>query len=76
MAIRNSSGLDISFLRIVMDSFILQIISAAKGIIPGISREDLLNMLIPLPPLTEQKRIVTSVNVAIVSLNEITESLS
>ena len=76
MAIKNSSGLDIDFLRVVMDSFILKITSAAKGIIPGISREDLLNMLIPLPPLTEQKRIVTSVNTAIVSLNEITESLS
>ena len=30
----------------------------AKSIIPGISREDILNALFPLPPLAEQHRIV------------------
>lgn len=36
---------------------------ASIGIaIPGISREDLLNLMIPLPPLDEQKRIVEKVS--------------
>ena len=76
MAVQNSSGLNMEFLRIVLDSLMLQITSAAKGIIPGISREDLLNMLIPLPPLAAQKRIANSVSMAIIPLNEITEILS
>lgn len=30
----------------------------AKSIIPGIERKNVLNMLFPLPPLAEQRRIV------------------
>jgi type I restriction enzyme S subunit len=75
MAVRNNLGLNVEFLRIVMASLIVQITSAAKGIIPGISREDLLNMLIPLPPLNEQRHIVNAVNRAEFTLSEITESL-
>ena len=33
----------------------------ANGIIPGISRQNILSKLIPLPPLEEQKRIVAKV---------------
>jgi type I restriction enzyme S subunit len=33
----------------------------AKSIIPGISREDILTALIPLPPLAEQHRIVAKI---------------
>jgi type I restriction enzyme S subunit len=33
----------------------------AKSIIPGISREDVLNSSFPLPPLAEQKRIVAKI---------------
>ena len=76
MAIRNRSGLNVRFLQIVMTSFILQITTAAKGIIPGISREDLLNMLIPCPPLNEQTRIEKIVNNAFIVLNEIAENLN
>jgi type I restriction enzyme S subunit len=70
MAIRNNLGLNVEFLRIVMTSFIVQITSAAKGIIPGISREDLLNMLIPLPPLNEQNYIVNAISNAELALIE------
>ncbi len=76
MAIRNRSGLNTKFLQIVMASFILQITSAAKGIIPGISREDLLDMVIPCPPIEEQSRIVTAVDESQSILNEIAENLN
>ena len=76
MAVRNRSGLNVDFLRIVMDSFVLQITSAAKGIIPGISRDDLLDIIIPCPPIQEQARIVTATEYAISNLREITENLS
>ena len=75
MAVRNREDLNVEFLRIVMASFIVQITSAAKGIIPGISREDLLDMLIPLPPLAEQQRIVTAIETAFEQLDIIIENL-
>lgn len=43
--------------------------SMARGIIPGISREDILEMLAAIPPLAEQKRILKRIN-------ELGESLS
>jgi len=76
MAVRNYFGLDVEFLRIFMTSFIMQIVSAAKGIIPGISREDLLEMFIPCPPLYEQTRIVKAVSKVDVMLNQITASFN
>jgi len=76
MAVRNRSNLSVDFLKIVMTSFILQITTAAKGIIPGISREDLLNILIPCPPLNEQKRIVKAVSEANALLDKIADNLN
>ncbi|MDR3242874.1 MAG: restriction endonuclease subunit S [Clostridiales Family XIII bacterium] len=76
MAVRGYGSLNIEYLRIVMTSFILQITSAAKGIIPGISREDLLNLMIPCPNYNEQMRIIKAVNNAEISLNEIAEIFS
>ena len=76
MAIRNHSSLNTVFLQIVMASFILQITSAAKGIIPGIGREDLLDMAIPCPPIEEQSRIVTAVDKSQSILDEIAENLN
>ena len=76
MAVRNRSNLSVDFLQIVMTSFILQITTAAKGIIPGISREDLLNILIPCPPLNEQKRIVKAVSEANALLDKIADNLN
>lgn len=43
--------------------------SMARGIIPGISREDILEMVAAIPPLAEQKRILKRIN-------ELGESLS
>ena len=76
MAVRNLAGMSVEFLEIVMTSFIIQITSAAKGIIPGISREDLLEMFIPCPPLHEQARIVKAVFEANAMLHKITENLN
>ena len=76
MAVRNRAGLNIEFLRIVMASFIIQITSAAKGIIPGISREDILDMFIPCPPLHEQARIVKAVFEAYTILDKIKTNLT
>ena len=75
MAIRNSNSLSVEFLQIVLASFIVQITLAAKGIIPGISREDLLDMFIPCPPLAEQHRIVAAVESTFAYLDKIAFNL-
>lgn len=45
------------------------------GAQPNISKEKILNTYIPLPPFTEQKRIVSAVRKAFVQLDTIMESL-
>jgi len=53
MAIRAISKIDMQFTYYCISFFINIIKENAKGIIPGISREDILNLHIPLPPLAE-----------------------
>ena len=56
-----SSSLDLVYLREFIDSHILRLEHRAKSIIPGISREDILSVLLALPPLDEQQRIVAKI---------------
>ena len=50
MAIRNNYSLNVDFLALCIEYSMTKIKQAAKGLIPGISREDILNLLIPIPP--------------------------
>ena len=56
-----SSPLDLVYLREYIDSHVLRLDYRAKSIIPGISREDILSVLLALPPLAEQQRIVAKI---------------
>ena len=47
----------------------------ANGLIPGINREDILLQIIPLPPLSEQRRIVEKIEEIFSALGFIEESL-
>ena len=55
------SSFKIDFLRIVVNANLQSIISKAQGVIPGISRDDVLDLYVPLPPLSEQHRIVAKI---------------
>ena len=50
--------IDIKYIKFVLMRIVYELDKKAKSIIPGISREDILNALFPLPPLAEQHRIV------------------
>ena len=58
MAIRTTSALNINFVRYVLLFEMSKLKQKANSMIPGISRQDLLEEILPLPPLEEQIRIV------------------
>ena len=53
-----SSFIHLSYLKSIIDANLSTIISNAQGVIPGISREHILNLIIPIPPFDAQQRIV------------------
>ena len=61
MAIRPISELYIPYIQIVLDTLVENLKAAAKSMIPGIAREDVLQSLFPVPPVSEQKRIVQKI---------------
>ena len=61
MAIRPMGSISVYYIQVVLDTLVSSLKAAAKSIIPGIAREDILTSLIPLPPLAEQKRIVAKI---------------
>ena len=58
MAIRNKFTLNSEYLALCMGFYINAIKNAAKGLIPGISREDILNLILPIPALNYQEKVV------------------
>lgn len=63
MAIRPNTNCIISdYLHICLIAIIEEIKKDARGVIPGISRDDILTKVFPVPPLNEQKQIVAAIN--------------
>ena len=57
MAITPSNALLVLYAQLVLETLVTSLKSAAKSMIPGISRDDVLSSLLPLPPLNEKQRI-------------------
>lgn len=72
MAIR-SYKVNVRYVAYFMRSVIEGIKKASKGLIPGIERNDVLNLSFPLPPLAEQQRIVEKIEQAFSILDTIDE---
>ena len=64
MAIRSKSSQLIlpRYVELIVKASVERLKNTARGIIPGISREDILEMDVAIPPLTEQKRILSRIN--------------
>ena len=58
MAIKKFITLDMHYLRLFLQANLDQIKSKGQGVIPGIDRNSVMNLLFPVPPLFEQHRIV------------------
>ena len=76
MAIRNIYSLNVDFLALCIEYSMTKIKQAAKGLIPGISREDILNLVIPIPPTKEQENICNKLKVTFSAIEYIEKSLN
>lgn len=55
------NGLNMKYIKYYLESQIGFLVSQAKSIIPGIERDNVRNLVFPLPPLAEQRRIVAKI---------------
>lgn len=76
MAIRNIYGLNSEYLSLCISFYIGEIKASAKGLIPGISREDILNLILPIPPENYQSLVVSQIRKSNHALYLIEKSLS
>lgn len=76
MAIRNIYGLNAKYLALCMEFYIHKIIDAAKGLIPGISRENILSLILPVPPEQYQRQVENTFQEINGILSSIEKSLS
>jgi len=76
MAMRNNYHLNIEYLSLCIKYYIESLKTAAKGLIPGISRGDILNLILPMPSETYQTSVVNRVNELFEIIEHIKKSLS
>ena len=70
MGIRTYS-INVMYIRYFIERMVDGIKEASKGLIPGIERNDVLRLCCPIPPLSEQERIVNVIETAINELDTI-----
>ena len=61
MGLHFNKKIDSRYMKYFITTQINNLKSKAKSMIPGIARDDVIKLTIPLPPLAEQKRIVATI---------------
>ena len=61
MGLHFNKKIDSRYMKYFITTQINNLKSKAKSMIPGIARDDVIKLTIPLPPLAEQKRIVAAI---------------
>ena len=74
MAIKISKFVDKFYIKFFIEKNVQNLKSQAKSMIPGISRNNLLILPLPLPPLAEQKRIVARLEKILPEIELLAES--
>lgn len=74
MGIRQNNNVDVQFILLFLESNFDILKRFGQGVIPGISRGDVLNMQFPLPPLPEQRRIVARVEALMKEIDELEQT--
>lgn len=73
MAIKSNHSIEIEYIKLVLETLVATLKAAAKSMIPGISRDDILMSFLPLAPHKEQIRIVDFYKSMIPFIDEYTE---
>ena len=68
-----STIVDIRYIKIFLEHNLILLRKSMQGVIPGISRDIILSMLFPLPPLAEQLRIVSKIEEIMSMINSISK---
>ena len=76
LLVPDTFALNLEYLALCMRFYINAIKDAAKGLIPGISREDILNLILPVPSPNYQAKIVERVAEVTNILSAIEKSLN
>lgn len=76
MAVRPFGRVNREYIRFCLMNYINLLNSKAKSMIPGIDRHNVLSLLIPLPPIEEQKRIVDKLNQILPLVDALQEGMS
>ena len=61
MGIHPCKNIETNYVKIVLETLVETLKAAAKSMIPGITRDNVLSSLIPIPPLSEQRKIVLKI---------------
>ena len=70
----SSSYVSLKYIKLCLEIHVAELQKAARSIIPGISRDDMLCAIISLPPIEEQHRIVSKIREVLTYVERYTHS--